>query len=129
MKQKNILIVDDNSFIQHMLAKTLEAEGYDVDCAHAGTEGIEKCKDGVYDLVITDMNMPDTDGLHVIAAMRYNHPDLPIIAISGGDPDDPNNKSLLMEAGEDSVADGFLVKPIKKDELLEMTERLLSSVW
>ena len=129
MTQKNILIVEDNNFIQHMLSKTLEDAGYGVDCALHGQEGIQKCNARDFDLVITDMNMPDTDGLHVIAAMRYNHPDLPIIAISGGDPEDPENKDLLVEAGEDFVADGFLVKPIKKDELLAMTERLLSSVW
>ena len=81
---KRILIIDDEQIVLEVLRKILEREGYEVVTAFNGAEGIELFRQKPCDLVITDMVMPEKDGLQTILDLRKETPDLAIIAMSGG---------------------------------------------
>ena len=85
---KSILVIDDDLLFSKVLAKLLERCGYRVRVAGNGDEGISRYREEVADLVITDLRMPDKDGLETIAELRKDNPDLKLIAISGGDQDE-----------------------------------------
>ncbi len=81
---KNILLIDDDPSIRTVFKRFLGAHGYSVEIAADGNEGMKKISEKVPDLLITDIMMPEKDGLEVVLALREEHPDLPVIAISGG---------------------------------------------
>jgi DNA-binding response OmpR family regulator len=80
----NILVIDDETGIREMLRDTLEPQGHTIVEASNGVLGIQKFKDAVFDLVITDIIMPDQEGIETIQQIRQLRPDQKIIAISGG---------------------------------------------
>jgi YesN/AraC family two-component response regulator len=79
-----ILVIDDDPSILTMLKKMLEREGYEVDTASNGSEGLDKIEDSPPDLLITDIVMPEKEGMELIFHLRRKKPELKIIAISGG---------------------------------------------
>ncbi len=79
-----ILVIDDDPSILTMLKKMLEREGYEVDTACNGSEGLDKIEDSPPDLLITDIVMPEKEGMELIFHLRRMKPELKIIAISGG---------------------------------------------
>jgi DNA-binding NtrC family response regulator len=81
---QRILIIDDDHHILLMIKKMLERAGYEVDLASNGNEGLELFKRIQADLVITDIIMPEKEGLETIREMKRIRPDLKIIAMSGG---------------------------------------------
>jgi CheY-like chemotaxis protein len=80
----HILVIEDDSAVQTLFGQLLEGEGYTVSHAADGTEGMRLLQQQKTDLIITDIMMPEMDGLEVIQAVQDTHPKLPIIAISGG---------------------------------------------
>ena len=81
---KRILIIDDDENVRKLYGRYLSGQGYTVNCAEDGQEGLRLLETEPPDLVITDILMPNTDGLEVVLTMRKNNPDTPVIAISGG---------------------------------------------
>lgn len=81
---KRILVIDDEPSALDVLRRILEGEGYEVQAAANGLDGVALFRRQPCDLVITDMVMPVKDGLQTILELRDEAPDLPIIAISGG---------------------------------------------
>lgn len=79
-----ILIIDDDPSILTMLNRMLEKAGYEVDIASNGSEGLEKIESCPPDLLITDIVMPEKEGLELILYLRRKNPGLKIVAISGG---------------------------------------------
>ena len=79
-----ILVIDDEPSILLMIKKMLEKAGHEVDMAINGKEGMQLFEKNQADLLITDIIMPEKEGLETIVEMRKNFPDLKIIAISGG---------------------------------------------
>lgn len=79
-----ILIVDDEEMIRSMLQQALTKDGHDIFIANNGKEAIETAQQQPLDLLITDLVMPVQNGLDLIMEIRKNHPDIPIVAISGG---------------------------------------------
>jgi len=80
----HVLVIEDDCAVQNLFGQLLEGEGYTVSHAADGAEGMRLLKQHKTDLVITDIMMPEMDGLEVIRATRETHPGLPVIAISGG---------------------------------------------
>ncbi len=79
-----VLVIDDDESILIMLRQALTNFGYKVETASGGKEGINKFDHGVFDIVITDIHMPDIDGNDVAIHIRNSHRHfIPIIAISG----------------------------------------------
>ncbi len=83
-KAKRILVIDDEPSSLDLLQRILEGEGYAVEVASNGLEGVELFRLRPCDLVISDMVMPVKDGLQTILELRDIAPNLPVIAISGG---------------------------------------------
>jgi len=84
MPEKHILVIDDDEQIRLLLRQTLEGAGLAVTTTENGHEGLKLCRDGVVDLVITDMLMPELDGISVIKNLKKINSTLPVIGISGG---------------------------------------------
>lgn len=81
---KHILIIDDDPSVLTVFGQYFETKGYSVDRAVDGRDAMKKLQQHRADLIITDILMPDKDGLETIRDVRSDFPDLPIIAISGG---------------------------------------------
>jgi DNA-binding NtrC family response regulator len=81
--QTSILLVDDDPLILRSLSVVLQREGYDVTPASGGARALEILRERAFDAVITDFNMPQVDGIHLLREARARHPDCPVILITG----------------------------------------------
>ena len=107
---KQILIIDDHEIFLKAIAAGLTSLGYAVRTASGGFEGIELLQHEIFDLVIVDMIMPEIGGMLVIRLIRQEHPELPILAISGY----YDEVSNLLNGAD---IDGILPKPIRLERL------------
>lgn len=117
-----ILIIDDDATVRATVRKILERAGHEVRDAGDGDRGLTIFREEDVDLVITDIIMPEKEGIETIQELRETDPDLPILAISGGgraDPSEPLTDARLLGADE------TLAKPFDVDELRKTVERLL----
>lgn len=115
---KRILVVDDEEQIRSMLTQMLEHEGFEVDTAENGEEGMNLITRHAYDLIITDMIMPIKDGLKLIMELVRDYPDQRILAISGGGA--IKAERYLTMAGYLGDDIGTLEKPFKRETLLAL---------
>jgi CheY-like chemotaxis protein len=116
----NILIVDDEAPVRDVLKHKLEQCGYDVCEAADGNEAIRALESVSFDLVITDIIMPEKDGIETICFLRAKQPDVKVIAISA-----PSNQ-LFLESAYGLGAARVFNKPLKLAELAQAVEELLS---
>ena len=117
-----ILIFDDELAILLMLKKMLEKAGHEVAIALNGVEGMELFDKNTPDLIITDIIMPQKEGLETIIELRQKHPDLKIIAISGGGRIGPGE---YLQTAKFLGANLVLSKPLIQKEFLEAVSLLL----
>jgi len=122
MKNK-ILVIDDEPGLCACFQERLTIEGYQVLTASDGRKGLQLYQDHSFDLVITDVLMPELDGLEVVRTLRQFSTTLPIIVMSGGG---SRNLDFLVEA-EEFGATRTISKPFRPDELVAMIHALLSS--
>jgi DNA-binding NtrC family response regulator len=108
----NILIIDDEKAIRKTLSEILSFEGYKIDEAVDGEEGLKKFKDKTYDVVLSDIKMPKIDGLDFLQKAIEANPDVPIIMISGH-----GNIETAVEAVKKGAYD-FIQKPPDLNRLL-----------
>ena len=118
-----ILIIEDDPFYLEFLETILVGEGYDVLLARNGREGLRLLRTQSVDLVVTDIIMPEMDGLETILEMAATSRPTPIIAISGGGPRMPAH--LNMQMAEKLGAVTTLKKPIIKEDLLNAVQKFL----
>ena len=119
---RRILVVDDDQQIRFMLRMALEREGYELDEAGDGKTAMALLASKPFDLVITDIIMPGKEGIQVIKEMQRDHPDLKIIAISGGG---YMAASKYLDSAADFGADLTLSKPLSRADLLSAVRFLL----
>jgi DNA-binding response OmpR family regulator len=117
-----ILIIDDDDLIRQMLRAVLEREGYDVLDASDGREGLRVFMKNPVDLVVTDLVMPEKEGLEIIIELRRNFPDLKIIAISGGG---TVGGSQYLDVAGKLGADKIMGKPLKLREFIAIVKGLM----
>lgn len=118
-----ILVVDDEPHIRKMLTKLLSKEGYRVRQAKNGKECLDLCQISDFDLVITDLIMPEQEGLESIRMLKAKNPDLKIIAISGGGVADPE---IYLRFATYLGAASTFVKPVDNEMLVSRVRQLLS---
>ena len=118
-----ILVVDDNNELREMTSRVLRNAGHIVTGATNGNEATRLVQDNTFDLVITDLVMPEKDGIETIMELRRKIPALKIIAMSGGGLVAPEN--YLVIARQLGTAQ-TLAKPFSRDELLAAVDRVLS---
>src|SRR5437867_13412007 len=119
-----VLVIDDNVEICRLLEETLAPAGYDVLVAADGEAGIRLHRERPADLVITDIFMPEKDGIETILELRRDYPGIRIIAISGGGA--LRNLSYLA-AAEQLGAFRTIPKPFDCDEVLETVRAVLAT--
>jgi two-component system, cell cycle sensor histidine kinase and response regulator CckA len=113
-----LLIVDDDARVRGLLATLLESEGYSVSQASNGKEALARCHEALPDLVITDLVMPEQEGLETIHAICREWPHLPVIAISGA------FGGAYLDFAKKLGADAVLRKPFEPDVILHEVRRL-----
>ena len=117
-----VLVIDDEPYILLMLKKLFEKEGFDVDIAINGDEGIKIFSKYPADVIITDIVMPEKEGLETIREFKQTNPALKIIAISGEGRID--SKEYLDSARLFGAAKVFR-KPFKQREMVNAVNELL----
>lgn len=117
--RSTILIVDDDEKIVSMLRRGLAFEGYDVQTASNGAEGLSKLMDKEPDIVILDVMMPQIDGFEVCRRLREAGSKVPVLMLTAKD------EVQSRVTGLDTGADDYLVKPFALEELLARVRALL----
>jgi len=117
-----LLIIDDAADLRTTLRDILEAQGYEVIEASNGREGLQRYLLAPLDLVITDLLMPEQEGMETIQAMRRVHRQVKIIAITGGG---HTGRMDFLEAAAVLGAQRTLRKPFRQGELLTAVRELM----
>lgn len=127
-----ILVVDDEASIGEAIQRVLEAEGFTVSTAISANGALAAMADTPADIVITDVIMPKVHGIELIGRLRAEHPEVRIIAISGGGSTTAQNykpeaitTQAFLAAAEKAGADIVLSKPFDLEELLAAVRGLL----
>jgi putative two-component system response regulator len=116
-----VLCVDDEPVILQILRRLLEVQGFDpVTCSNPLT-ALSEFSEGMFDVVITDIHMPQMDGLSLMRSLRAKQPDLPVVIVTGQGTVDTAIQALR------EGASGMLVKPFTGEELLSEVRRALST--
>ncbi|MGE0482994.1 MAG: response regulator [Gammaproteobacteria bacterium] len=117
----NVLAVDDSASMRQMVSFTLKGAGYDVTEAIDGQDALSKARSGKVDVVLTDVNMPNMDGIELIRQLRnlpqYKFTPMLLLTTESG----ADKKAEGKAAG----ATGWLVKPFNPDQLLATISKVL----
>ncbi|MCI6797881.1 MAG: response regulator [Spirochaetia bacterium] len=121
MADKKILAVDDSISIRKSISFVLTQEGYEVVEAVDGVDGLAKAKEDKFNLVITDINMPNMDGIEMIKQIRQTegYKFTPIIALT------TENQDSKMQEGKAAGATGWIVKPFTSEKLLAIVKKII----
>ena len=116
-----ILAVDDSPSMRQMVSATLTSAGYEVDQAEDGVQALQLAGKHRFDLVITDVNMPNMDGITLVRELRGkpNYKFVPLLILT------TEATSERKMAGKSAGATGWLVKPFNPDRLLATIQKVL----
>lgn len=118
-KIPDILIIDDEPLMRISISDALKVEGYDVASAATGGEGLKAIKDTSYDVVITDLKLPEVDGLQILKACRQFSPGTKVLMITAY-----ASVETAVEAMKQGAYD-YITKPFSMDELILTVKRLI----
>lgn len=116
---KTALIIDDDKSVLRVFSKSLRGADFIVDTAETGKEALDKIRNRAYDVSLIDLRLPDINGTDLLSAMKALSPNMVKIVITGYPTMEGSVKAL--EEG----ADAFLVKPVRREELLMIIEENL----
>ena len=118
---KRIMIVDDSATVRQVLRLTLENAGYQVIQAVDGQEALEQLDGQTIDMLITDLNMPNLDGIELIRQLRQmdKFRFIPIIMLTTESAEEKKRE------GKSAGASGWIVKPFKPEQLLKVVKMVL----
>jgi DNA-binding response OmpR family regulator len=119
---KRILVIDDDEMVRTFVRRALESSGYVVSVATNGYEAMISFRQSKPDGVITDLLMPERDGIETILEIRRHAPEVPIVAISGGF---NAMSSIYLKTAEQLGADAVLSKPFSIEQLVTTVESLM----
>ncbi len=108
----SVLVVDDNDSIRESLTILLSLKGHRCESATNGIEALQKVKQSNFDIVITDLQMPEMDGVVLTRELRQLYPNLPVMIMTGQSDDS------LLESAISAGAKAFLSKPFGVSELI-----------
>jgi CheY-like chemotaxis protein len=118
----NVLVIDDDNEMRNFVLKLLRRRDYSASGVENGAKGIATLAAESFDLIITDIVMPDMEGLETIRRIRQISPDIPIIAMSGGGDHRVDYLNFAQKLGANAV----LAKPFDPADLLKMVAQLLT---
>ncbi|MBF0096930.1 MAG: response regulator [Magnetococcales bacterium] len=118
---KTIMTVDDSSSVRQMVGLTLKGEGYQVVEAVDGKDALAKVSGATIDMVITDLNMPNMDGITLIRELRKlpAFKFTPIVMLT------TESQAERKQEGKDAGATGWIVKPFKPEQLIGVIKKVL----
>lgn len=119
MEKGRILVIDDEEIVRVSCKRTLVPEGYEVDTAASGKEGLDLFEESKYDLVLIDLKMPGIDGIEVLVNIKRQHPEQNVMIMTGYD---------TIEHIVESISSGaahYLEKPFTPDTLIERINEVL----
>jgi len=118
---KKILAVDDSASVRQMVSFTLRGAGYEVVDAVDGKDGLSKAEKDKFDMIITDLNMPNVDGIQLIAEVRKlpGYSFVPILMLT------TESQAEKKDAGRKAGATGWIVKPFNAEQLTTVIRRLV----
>jgi len=119
-----ILIIDDNPEVLSAVHRVLSGAGHNVSDAPGSAEGIRMHRENPFDLIVTDIFMPEKEGISTIIDLRREYPRLRIIAMSGGGDFEPYG---ILDIAHRVGADRTIPKPFSRIELLEAVNAVLAS--
>lgn len=118
-ERKQVLIVDDEPNLRKILAAQLSRDGYDVMTAEDGMQGLAVLRENHIDLVVTDLKMPNLDGMALLREALAEDPDLPVVMITAHGTVDTAVEALKLGAFD------YLTKPFDKDEVRQIVAKAL----
>jgi len=119
----NILVTDDEELVRFTIREMLEAHGHVVSEAKDGNELIAHCNQHATDIVVTDIIMPEKEGIESIIELKQDRPEIKVLAISGGG----RTKNMdFLDVAKQFGANGVLAKPFTEEELIEAINELLA---
>ncbi|MDY2844044.1 MAG: response regulator [Treponema sp.] len=118
---KKILAVDDSASIRKSISFILGQEGYEITEAVDGVDALAKAKTEKFNLVITDINMPNMDGIELTKQLRTTegYKFTPIIALT------TENQASKMDEGKAAGATGWIVKPFTSEKLIAVVKKII----
>jgi DNA-binding NtrC family response regulator len=119
-KKKNVLVIDDEEIVRISCQRALGPEGFNVDVASDGIEGLELLRQKAYDVVLTDLKMPNMDGMEVLEQINELMPGAKVIVITGYSTIETAVKAIKMGAYN------YVEKPFTPDGLLEAVKEALA---
>jgi CheY-like chemotaxis protein len=119
----HILVIEDHAGFRETLSEMLRSAAHEVRCASNGREALDILHDETFDLLVTDVLMPEVDGIEVLTALKRMPTPLPVIAISGGG---ALPASLALSLSSALGARAVLFKPFYRQELIAAIEQALS---
>ena len=119
----NVLVVDDDESLAELFARTLLGAGASVHSTPNGRDALEALRDGAFDVLVSDLDMPYLDGLGLVSELRASerHRSMPALALTGSTMPDIRRRAL--EAGFDA----FATKPVLADDLIAAVRSLLTA--
>ncbi|MDA8431643.1 MAG: response regulator [Nitrospiraceae bacterium] len=119
MNQKKILVVDDEEIVRTSCSRTLAPAGFDVRLARNGVEGLQVLEKETFDLVLTDLKMPNMDGIEVLRKIKEGWPQVEVIIITGYQTVDTAVKAIKLGAFD------YIEKPFTPDALIAAVSKAL----
>lgn len=118
---KTVLVVDDSSSIRQSVSFVLEENGYAVKTADDGSRGLDALGQGNIDLVITDVNMPEMNGIDMVKQMKTmdEYRFTPVLILT------TESQQSIIEEGKAAGASGWMVKPFTNEKLISTVKKVL----
>jgi DNA-binding NtrC family response regulator len=121
MSTGKILVVDDEDIVRTSCNRTLSPEGYEVRLAKNGAEGLKMASEERFDLVLTDLKMPDMDGIEVLRIIKEQWPETAVIIVTGYQTVDTAVKAIKLGAYD------YIEKPFTPDALITAVREALTN--
>ena len=119
MEKRKALVIDDEQIVLDSVATLLRDEGFDVDVSLNGREGLDWAIERKYDVILSDIRMPDIGGMRVLRDVKRIHPSLPVIMITGYASVDSAVQSMKLGAAD------YIEKPFEPEQLIDSVNRAL----
>ncbi len=114
-----VLVIDDEAIVRVSCKRVLEPQGYEVEVTERGAEALRMLQERPFDVVVTDLLMPDMDGLEVLKKIKESWPEIPVIIITGY-----GTVSTAVQAVKLGAYD-VVEKPFTPETILQVVERAL----
>jgi len=121
MRGMRVLVIDDEKVVLDSVNKILADEGYDVETNLSGREGLSRALDSDYDIVLTDIRMPDIGGMKVLRDIKRKKPSLPVVMITGYASVKSSVQAMKLGAAD------YVEKPFTPDQLIKAVDTALET--